>query len=97
MIYKEKQITLTEIRTLLENNISQATLRTWLDGYKFTKFHRIQTDSLNPHRVYSRTPEFFNALYSYLVDRRLIGKAQILKDKLSEEGIEVEYKGFWKE
>lgn len=94
---KEKILTPYDISELLGGNVSPQTLAVWLGGYRFTRFETGKTKIGNLRHCYKATQEFFNALYSYLVDRTKTKTARILQENLKKEGVEVEYKGIWKE
>lgn len=93
----EKLITPKEISELLNNLVTPMTLGTWLGGYRFTKFERLEPERIKPRRIYTRSKEFFDTLYSFIIDRSKSGVAGVLLENLKKEGIEVEYKGIWKD
>lgn len=95
MARNPKTISVDEVAEL--TGYHPGSVRTWLQGYRFTQFEIIvRTTRGNYHRAYQATNEFFNTLYSYLVDKNNLDGAEQLKAKLNEKGMTVEYCGIYK-
>lgn len=91
-----KILSVREIAELIGDGITTSTVRTFLDGWRFSKFRTLTNNSINkPVQAYRINQDFLNVLCSYLLDKNP-KRADSLENNLTKLGITVEYCSVYK-